>query len=66
MEQCLEQTVARYVAALVTHIRTVTEAFLEHMQKDNEAVFAAFEEHLRPDKVAAGTSPLYMTTNLNS
>ena len=46
---------ARYVAALVTHIRTVTEAFLEHMQKDNEAVYAAFEEHLRPDKVAAQT-----------
>ena len=53
---------ARYVATLVTHIRIVTEAFLEHMQKDNEAIFTAFEEHLRPDKVGALPPTVYMTT----
>lgn len=51
VESCLEETVARYLAAMLTHIKVVDEELLELMQRDKDTIIAAFEEHIRPDKV---------------
>ena len=51
VEKCLEETTARYLAAMLTHIKVVDEELLERMQRDKDTIIAAFEEHIRPDKV---------------
>lgn len=58
MEKCLEETVARYLAAMLTYIKTIDEELLERMQRDKETVISAFEEHIRPDKVRGPCDPL--------
>lgn len=44
---------ARYLAAMLTHIKSVTDDLVEAMQKDNDTIISSFERHLRPDKVCA-------------
>ena len=51
VEQCLEQTVARYVAAMVTYIKQISDDILAIMQKDSEAISSVFEEFIKPEKV---------------
>ncbi len=57
MERALEETVARYLAAMLTHIKSVTEDLLQAMQKDNDTIISTFERILRPDKVPALPNP---------
>ena len=49
---------ARYLAAMLTYIKTVDEQLLERMQRDKDAIIAAFEEHIRPDKASPSARKL--------
>lgn len=49
---------ARYLAAMLTYVKTITEDLLALMQKDNDLLIASFQEHMKPDKVASSDESL--------
>ena len=42
---------ARYLAAVLTYIKTIDEQLLERMQRDKDALISSFQDHIRPDRV---------------
>lgn len=66
VERCLEETVARFIAAFLTHIKTITEEVLVHIQQDIDAISKAFEAHLKPDKVRGCSRSLCSPNHLSA
>ena len=63
VEKCLEETVARYLAAVLTYIKIIDETLLEKMQRDKDTLISSFQDHIRPDRVIAPpTLILYRAT----
>jgi exocyst complex component 3 len=48
---CLEETVAHFIAALLTYTKTVTDAFLKRLERDYDDICEFFEKHCIKEKV---------------
>ncbi|KAK9812960.1 hypothetical protein WJX72_006516 [[Myrmecia] bisecta] len=57
-EACLDECVAWFTAAIVTYTKTITDAILECMQKDEDSIVAFFSKFCKPDKVVTISRPL--------
>ena len=57
---CLEETIAHYIASLLTYTKAITDPFLKRMEADREQLVDFFEkscakERVRPSAPLQGT-----------
>ena len=48
---CLEETIAHYIAALLTYTKAITDPFLKRMETDREQLFDFFEKSCPKERV---------------
>ena len=54
----LEETVAHFMAALLTFTRAITEEGAQRLQADRDQLVAFFQQHCKPDRVVKLAAPL--------
>ena len=57
-EMALEETVAHFMAAVLTFSRAITEEGVQTLQADRDQLVAFFQQHCKPDKVVKLAAPL--------
>ena len=57
-EMTVEETVAHYMAAVLTFTRAITEEGVTTLQTDHDQVVAFFQQHCKADKVIKLAAPL--------
>lgn len=57
-EMTVEETVAQYMAAVLTFTRAITEEGVITLQTDHDQVVAFFQQHCKADKVVKLAAPL--------
>lgn len=57
-EMTLEETVAHFMAAVLTFTRAITEEGVITLQTDHDQLVAFFQQHCKPDKVLKLAAPL--------
>ncbi|BDA50552.1 Exocyst complex component 3 [Coccomyxa sp. Obi] len=55
---CLEETLAHFIAALLTYTKSITDAFLKQLQRDYDLICDFFEKHCIKEKVTKVCQPL--------
>ena len=48
---CLEETIAHYIAALLTYTKAITDPFLKRMETDREQLYDFFEKSCPKERV---------------
>jgi hypothetical protein len=48
---CLEETIAHFIAALLTYTKSITDAFLKQVERDREQICDFFDRHCIREKV---------------
>ena len=48
---CLEETIAHYIASLLTYTKAITDPFLKRMETDREQLFDFFEKSCAKERV---------------
>ena len=48
---CLEETIAHYIASLLTYTRAITDPFLKRMDADKEQLLDFFEKNAAKERV---------------
>lgn len=57
-EMTADETVAHYMAAVLTFTRAITEEGVTSLQTDHDQLVAFFQQHCKADKVVKLTAPL--------
>lgn len=50
---CLEETLAHFIAALLTYTKSITDVFLKQLQCDYDLICDFFEKHCIKEKVSS-------------
>lgn len=48
---CLEETLAHFIAALLTYTKAISNAFLKQLERDYDLICDFFEKHCIKEKV---------------
>ena len=54
---CLEETIAHYIASLLTYTKAITDPFLKRMEADREQLFEFFEKSCAKERVRPSVPP---------
>ena len=54
----LEETVAHFMAGVLTFTRTITEEVVQRVQADRDELVGFFSQHCKPDKAVKLAAPL--------
>lgn len=57
-EMALEETVAHFVAGVLTFTKVITEEVVQRLQADRDDLVAFFCQHCKPDRAAKLAAPL--------